>query len=168
MNKYIETNRLILRPLKITDASDVYEWVSDPDVNRFMLYPLYTDIDQVKKWISYLQDEDNEFAFCLKDTGKVIGAGSIRFKPRYDAYEIGYNLNRQYWGKGYASEAAKALIEWAYQELGARVFCARHANANIASEKVIKKCGFQFVKYDFYKKIGKEEPLPSSFYIMYK
>ena len=55
MNRRIETQRLILRPLTEQDAQDVFEWVSDPQVNRYMPYSLYQNIGQVKEWISSIE-----------------------------------------------------------------------------------------------------------------
>lgn len=167
MNRKIETERLILRPLTVDDAKDVFEWVGDPIVNRFMPYPVYKSIDQVEKWISSLVDEKNEFGFCLKDNGKVIGSGSIKFDPESNSYELGYNINRAFWGNGYATEASKALIQWAYQKLGARDFCAAHATANTASGNVIKKCGFIFDKYGQYSRYDGSETFDATFYIMH-
>lgn len=167
MIKKIETKRLFLRPLTQRDSEDVFEWVSDPIVNRYMPYSLYQNIHQVEDWIASLNDEENEFAFCLKDTGKVIGAGSITFDPAQNAYELGYNINRAFWGNGYATEASKALIHWAYQELDARDFCCNHANANTASGNVIKKCGFHFDRYGQYSRFDGSETFEASFYIMH-
>ncbi len=167
MNRRIETERLILRPLTMEDAKDVFDWVGDPVVNRFMPYPVYESIKQVEKWISTLNDEKNELGFCLKDTGKLIGAGSITFDSERNAYNLGYNINRTFWGKGYATEASKAMIQWAYQELGARDFCANHATANTASGNVIKKCGFQFDHYGHYSRFDGSETFDATFYIMH-
>lgn len=167
MNKKIETERLFLRPLAVSDAKDVFEWVSDPIVNRFMPYSVYENISQVEEWLSSLADEENEFAFCLKETGKVIGSGSITFNPERNAYELGYNINRAFWGCGYATEAAKAMIQWAYQELGARDFCANHAKANTASGNVIKKCGLQFDHYGQYSRFDGSETFDAVCYIMH-
>ena len=111
MERIIFTERLILRPLDEADASDVFEWVGDPVVNKYMPYPVYQHVDQVKKWIGKIKDEDNEFAFVLKSTGKVIGSGGISFDPEENAYELGYNLNRAFWDQGFATEAAKAIIK---------------------------------------------------------
>lgn len=96
MKKEIETERLLLRPLTLDDAQDMFEWVGDPIVNRYMPYSLYHDVEQVKEYIASLPEEANEFAFCLKDTGKVIGAGGISFDAQFSAYELGYNFNRAY------------------------------------------------------------------------
>lgn len=167
MNRKIETERLILRPLTVEDAKDVFEWVGDPIVNRYMPYPVYKSISQVEKWVSSQSDAANEFGFCLKDTGKVIGAGSITFDPERNAYELGYNLNRAFWGNGYATEASKAMIHWAYQELGAREFCANHATANVASGNVIRKCGFSFDHYGQYSRFDGSETFDATFYVMH-
>ena len=144
--KTIETERLMIRPINIDDAYDVFEWASDPIVNKFMPYPLHDNVHQAEEWINSLENK-NEFVFVLKSSGKVIGGGSMSYAEEYKAYELGYNLKRQYWGMGYATEASNAMIRWAYQSLGARDFFARHANENYASGNVIKKCGFQFENY---------------------
>lgn len=166
MDRIIETQRLILRPLTASDAGDVFEWVGDPVVNRYMPYALYQDVKQVEAWIASLGDK-NEFGFCLKATGKVIGAGSISFNAEENAYELGYNLNRAYWGSGYATEAAKAMIQWAYRQLGARDFYACHATANAASGNVIRKCGFQFDRYSQYDRYDGSETFDASCYTMH-
>lgn len=166
MVKRIETERLILRPLTMEDAPDVFEWASDPVVNRYMPYPLHKNVHQAEEWISSLK-EKNEFCFCLKDTGKVIGAGSVTFHAEYEAYELGYNLNRQFWGCGYATEAARAMIQWAYQKLGARNFFARHANENTASKNVIIKCGFQFDRYGKLPRYDGSEVFEASYYTLH-
>lgn len=159
----IETERLIIRPISIDDAGDVFEWASDPAVNKYMPYPLHKNRCQAQEWISSLQDK-NEFVFVLKDSGEIIGGGSMSYKEEYQAYELGYNLKRKHWGMGYATEASKAMIQWAYEKLGAHDFFARHANANHASGNVIIKCGFQFEKYGVLEKYDGSEKFEASYY----
>lgn len=161
--KVIESERLIIRPIEIDDAKDVFEWAGDPVVNRYMPYPLHKDIHQAEEWIRSLGDK-NEFVFCLKDTGEVVGGGSMSYREAFGAYELGYNLKRKHWGMGYATEASKALIRWAYEELGVHDFMARHANANHASGNVIKKCGFQFERYVKLEKYGGNEAFDATYY----
>ena len=164
MNRLIETGRLILRPLVIEDAKDVFEWVADPIVNRYMPYALYQNVHQAEEWITSLLEDKNEFGFYLKDAKKVIGSGSITFSEERAAYALGYNLNRNFWGMGYATEAAKAMIEWAFQNLDAKDFYAIHANENVASGKVLQKCGFEFTHYGQYSRYDGSETFDASFY----
>lgn len=163
MKKVIETERLILRPIILEDATDVFEWVSDPVVNRYLPYALYTDIEQVKEWIKSIQDADNEFAFYVKEIDKVIGTGGISYNQESKKYELGYNINQKFWGKGYATEAAKAMIKWAYDTLGAREFSAEFATDNVASGKVLEKCGFRFKKYGQYSRFDGSETFDATF-----
>lgn len=167
MEKRIETERLLLRPLEQRDAADVFEWVSDPIVNRFMPYALYDNIGQVEQWIASIKDEDNIFAFCLKDTGKVIGSGDVGFDGEKNMFHLGYNLNRAFWGNGYATEAARGMIRWAHTECGARNFFTQHANANTASRNVILKCGFQFEHYGQYSRFDGSETFDASCYTLH-
>lgn len=113
MNRYIETERLILRPLVVEDAKEAFGWMGDPGVNRYMSYSLYQNVSQVEEWIQSIKAEDNIFAFYLKDEKKVIGSGGVGYDSDKKAYRIGYNINRAFWGKGYATEAAQAMIRWA-------------------------------------------------------
>ena len=164
MKRIIYTERLVLRPLNESDAQDVCEWVGDPVVNRFMPYSVYQNADQVKKWLGQLKDENNVFGFALKSTGKVIGSGSVTYSFEENTYRLGYNLNRAFWNQGYATEAAKAIIGWAYENLGAREFMARHANANPASGKVLLKCGFAFERYGQYSRYDNSETFEATYY----
>lgn len=165
--KRIETERLILRPLTIGDAEQVFVWCSDPKVNTFMPYPRYTEVEKVREWIASVKEESNEFGFVLKETGLLIGSGSITPLKVEGAYEVGYNLRSDCWGRGYATEAAKAMIRWAHDELGARDFTATHANANTASGNVIRKCGFVFDHFTTYEKTDGNEVFEASAYKMH-
>lgn len=165
MERYIETERLIIKPLSQEDAPEVFEWASDKIVNRFLPYQPYKSVAQVRKWIASIEDEDYEFGFFLKDGGKCIGSGSIGRNQNGD-YDLGYNFNRNYWGRGYATEAGKALIDWAYHQLGARSFASNHAIENVASGRVIEKCGFQFSHYGQYSRFDGSETFDAKFYRM--
>lgn len=156
----IETERLTLKPLTVSDAPAVFKWVGDERVNKFMLYSLYTSVSEVEKWISSIPLSKHEFGFFLKD-GTLIGAGSVHYNSEYRAYEIGYNLNADFWGKGYATEGAKALIAWAKEELSAKNFVAVYAAANTASKRVLEKCGFTFWKNASYSRYDGSETFPA-------
>ena len=144
----------------------MFKWASDPIVNRFMPYNCHKSVEESKAWIASIAPEDYEFGFFLKVSGECIGSGSIG-KDTSGAYNLGYNLNRAYWNQGYATEAGKALIAWAYEHLNARDFAAAHATANVASGRVIQKGGFQFEKYGRYGRFDGSEIYEASFYKMH-
>lgn len=165
MNRIIETERLLIRPFTIEDAQAAFVWLSDPRVNRYMPYPLYETVEQAINWISSLTEESNEFVFILKESGQPIGAGSIKLQDD-GRWEVGYNIRYDCWNQGYTTEAAKALIQWAYDQCGARRFMARHATANVASGKVLRKCGYQFERYGEYSRYDGSETFPATYYSM--
>lgn len=93
-------------------------------------------------------------------TGELIGCCGIRpFKTEAYTYELGFHLRRKYWGLGYASEAAKAVINYSFEELKAASLFAGHHPENKASEKLLKRLGFQYVGEDFYAPTGLNHPL---------
>lgn len=76
-------------------------------------------------------------------------------------------LNRKFLGMGYATEASKAMIQWAHQNMDAHDFFARHANENTASGNVITKCGFRFKKYGQYSRYDGSEIFEASYYTLH-
>lgn len=165
----IETERLILRPLTTADAEAEFVWLSDPVVNQYMPYNLYTDIADVVKWLEFAATTDAElhFGFVRKEDGLLIGAGSIGPKDNEEgAWEFGYNLRRDAWNQGYATEATKALINLARKEYGIRTFVANHAAANPASGRVMEKCGLHFDHDGEYSRFDGSETFPAKFWKM--
>lgn len=140
----IETERLILRALTPDDAAAVFAWTSDPLVNRYMRYPLYTSVEQAYPWLSAVTDSPFDFGFVRKSDGLLIGSGGVVPDDDRLEWELGYNLRRDCWGQGYATEAARAMLRFAYEVHGARNFIACHVLENTASGRVMEKCGFVY------------------------
>lgn len=138
----IKTERLLIRPFSISDAEDAFEWRSDPEVNRFMPYPCDDNVEELRQRIEEWIADNDKYAIVLKETDKVIGDISLEWSEKDKAYEIGYNINRSFWRKGYATEAVRGLLDWAYNERGIRDFTAFYAKDNVASGRVLEKCGF--------------------------
>lgn len=138
--KEIRTERLLIRPFRLSDAEDVFEWRSDPEVNKFMPYPCDDSVEDLRVRIGEWIEENDKFAIELG--GKVIGDISLEWSEKDKAYEIGYNINRSFWRNGYATEAVRGLIDWAVKELSAHDFTAFYAKENGASGRVLEKCGF--------------------------
>ena len=148
----LQTERLLLRPFECSDAEAVFTcWESDPDVARYMFWTSHNDIEKTKEWLAFEvgQIEKNDwyrFALVLKDTDELIGTGLIYFEEEVDCWEIGYNLGKKYWGKGYTTEAMRRIVSFATEELNIPEIVGRYAKENPASGKVMEKLGFQFEK----------------------
>lgn len=165
----IETDRLILRPLKIEDAQAVYQWVSDERVAKYMVYNTYTSLEDAVEWLTMLQEPDEEyhFGFVRKEDGLLIGSGSIGPESeRKEFWAFGYNFRYDCWGNGYATEAAKAMIKFANDQFGVMKFSSSHAEPNKASGRVMEKCGLHFVKYGEFKKLDGTSKMRSMEYEM--
>ncbi|MBO2516936.1 MAG: hypothetical protein CW338_06645 [Clostridiales bacterium] len=151
MNHQIETERLILRPFTAEDDAVIMRISSDPETVKYLFFwgrPGKTprqDTDRflyehaLKEW----QREPvrmREYALVLKETGEVIGDASIE---KYDAEkgEIGWILLPEYRGHGYATEAAKRLLRFGFEELGLRVILAECDIRNPASFHVMERAG---------------------------
>lgn len=170
MEPVIETERLILilRPLTVADAKAVLEWCSDERVIRFLSYTGYDDINIAIDWLDSL-DEKTEWnwGFVLKESGRLIGSGSIGENGYMEGYwGIGYNIRYDCWNRGYTTEAMKAIICFAHTELGVNKVCSCHAVDNLASGRVMEKCGLKFSHYGVYSKLDNSETFKAKFYIM--
>lgn len=92
-------------------------------------------------------------------TGELIGCCGIRpFKTQTNYYEIGFHLRKKYWGKGYALEAAKAVIDYSFEILGADKLYAGHHPENEASRKILTKLGFKYLEKKYYEPTGLYHP----------
>ncbi len=147
--KTIKTRRLSLRPYEQTDAARVAYLAGDYDVAKMCSrvphpYPIaaaYSFFDIAEKGFA----DGHEYAFAvLAPIDGVIGScGVMRSgKPEDATWELGYWFGMPYWGLGYASEAARGVMDWARQELGAKVFVSGHFADNPASGNVLRKLGF--------------------------
>jgi len=142
----IHTERLILREFTPMDFDAVHEYASDPEVVRYMPFGPNTVEDSrnfLNRAIGRQKEEgrtDFELAVVLKDGGKLIGGCRLN-KTSNLAAHIGYIFNRGYWGRGYATEAARALVRHGFAELGAHRIYATCDPDNIASRRVLEKAG---------------------------
>ncbi len=148
----LETDRLILRPFQEDDVKDVFEcWESDPDVAKYMFWTSHNDIEKTREWVSFelgqIEKPDwYRFAIELKDTNTLIGTALIYYEEEVEGWEIGYNLGKKYWGKGYTTEVMEKVIDFAKRELGISQIVGRYAKENPASGNVMNKLGFKYEK----------------------
>ena len=149
MRIHLETERLILRNLVAEDDQAVFLWCGDPDVARYMVYPVYTKAEDVRAWIETLNPDDPdayEVGIVLKSTGELIGSGGIYYKSETGLWTIGYNLRKDQWGNGYAVEMIRGLIEYARSQREVRGITGTFANENTRSRRVMEKLGMAFLE----------------------
>jgi ribosomal-protein-alanine N-acetyltransferase len=147
-NHILETEYLLLRAPSLADADAIKAIVAHPDIAKMMLnipYP-YPD-DAAEAWISkMLSSEEMHYSFLitLRETGTLIGATGIHPHERFSRAEIGYWLGVDFWNKGYASEACRALVDFGFGTLGLERIQASYFTENIASRRVMEKAGMQY------------------------
>lgn len=145
----IVTERLILRQMKVSDSSDMFEYASQKELTRYLTWTAHPNEDYTKEYLKYLQTryaagDFYDFAVTLKDSGKMIGTcGFTRFNTAHNSAEIGYVINPAYQGIGIATEAARAVLDFGFSELKLHRIEARHMVGNDASHKVMEKLGMK-------------------------
>lgn len=151
-----QTKRLILRHLKIDDTQLLHEILSDKETMIF--YPATYSIDAVKKWVnksikSYKENNFGLWAVTLKDTKEFIGQCGISLQNINGKIvpEIGYHINKKFWNKSYATEAADACLGYGFKKLNLKEIFIHTYIKNIPSQRVAEKIGMKklFV-YDKY------------------
>lgn len=164
----LETERLILRAHTIDDAEGCFAWQSDPIATKFLSRSTSTDISETREWLKKIENADSlMWAMVLKENGALIGTcaiGESSYMPGY--WNFAYYLRRDEWNKGYATEAAKAMIKYAKEEQGIKNFCAVHAVDNPASGRVIEKCGLKFHHFGEYSKLDGSATFKAKYYIL--
>jgi RimJ/RimL family protein N-acetyltransferase len=149
METLFTSSRLFFREFTIEDAPLIYDLNSDPEVVKY-LHELPTTKDVALQTIRYTiipQYEQNNFgrwATFLKDTQEFIGWCGLKYRKDLDLIDLGYRFKKKFWGSGYATEAALRTIEYAKEPLHlTKIHGFAHID-NIASWKVLEKCGMRF------------------------
>jgi ribosomal-protein-alanine N-acetyltransferase len=145
--KTIITERLLLRRFSEDDAEEVFAIAKDPDVGPRAGWHPHADVEETLSVLREIIMPSDAFAVTLKDSGKIIGNISIendRYRPDANSGELGYWLGKEYWGNGYMTEAARAVIDYAFGEKGLSMLGICTSPVNARSQGVIKKCGFVY------------------------
>lgn len=147
----IETNRLLLTHLLDSDAAKVFSLFSDSRIIEFYDLEAFTKEDEARSWIHkhrgrFENGEGIRWAIRHKEKGLLLGTcGFNALADRQHSGEIGYEISPDYWGDGIATEAVRAIIEWAFTtglKLPLRRIVARTMLNNEASAGLLKKLGF--------------------------
>ncbi len=146
----LSTKRLFLRRLLKTDYRDMYEYASDNEVTRYLTWDVHPDPHYTMRYLSYIipkyrTGEFHDWAVILKESGKMIGTcGFTSFSYTHNSAEIGYVLNRDYWGRGLICEAIRAVMRVGFMELNLHRIEAKYMINNAKSRRVMEKCGMSF------------------------
>jgi [ribosomal protein S5]-alanine N-acetyltransferase len=138
------TKSLVLRRPKDSDAAAIYEYASDPEVTRYMVWRTATELRETVEVLAtrapaWESGEEFVWVLTIQPEDRVIGAIACRVEDA--AADIGYVLNRHFWGQGYATEAAQAVVDWAMSLPGINRVWATCDVDNLASARVLEKVG---------------------------
>lgn len=147
----IETNRLILREYTLDDFDNLYEIVSDPETMRH--YPKPFDEERTRDWIEWNLENYKNYGFglwvvTLKETGEFIGDCGISIQNiDWELLpEIGYHIHKKYWRRGFGSEAARAVRDWAFENTDYNCIYSYMKYTNVGSYSTAIANGMRKVK----------------------
>lgn len=149
----IETPRLLIRPFRINDLDDFYEYASVDGVGQMAGWKPHENKEISRLILNEFIEGKKTFALELKENAKVIGSIGIekynenKFNGDFNqkrGRELGYVLSKSYWGMGLMPEAVKSVISYCFEQLSLDFLTVGHFKWNKQSKSVIKKCGFQF------------------------
>ena len=146
----LKTERLILRPLRMSDARDLFAYAQDPQVSRHVLWDTHESLSDSRQFLrgairQYRRGQPGSFAITLRDSGRMIGTiGYMWINVEYKSAEVGYSLSRDYWNKGIMTEALRRVIAFGFEELRLNRIEAQHEVDNPASGRVMAHAGMRY------------------------
>ncbi len=156
MKIIFETERLLFREFTEDDAQLLFDLNKDEAIRKYVHEPaptLASAQSALKEIIlpQYYLYNYGRWALHLKTTNGFIGWCGLKYMKESEEVDLGYRLMKKYWNKGYATEAAKATIKYGFENFQVERIIARAHKENIASIKVIEKCGIKFLCDEIYK-----------------
>ncbi|KAA6214680.1 N-acetyltransferase [Streptomyces albofaciens JCM 4342] len=155
MRAFLETDRLVLRPFTADDAGRLFALDNDPDVMRFINGGRPTTHEEIaERTLPRLLHDHPCFGtrgyWAASEKGTGVFLGWFEFRPLEDdspaVVELGYRLNKAAWGRGYATEGARALIDKGFTEFAVERVTANTMAVNRASRRVMEKSGLSFLR----------------------
>lgn len=147
----IETERLILRPWRETEAPVLFRYAADPDIGSAAGWPPHTSVENSLEIIRTVFSAPETYAVVLKDTCEPVGSCGIMFSDslhsadmKQGEAEIGYWIGKPYWGQGLIPEAVRALLSRCFCDLALDAVWCGYYDGNTKSKRVCEKCGFRY------------------------
>jgi ribosomal-protein-alanine N-acetyltransferase len=145
----LETEHLVLRQLTDADAPALFEYYSDPEFTRFIGFDTHTSLENTRRFIAwitdiYAQKDSIRWGIQLKESNHLIGTCGLHFWKRdIRCAEVGYHVGRPFWGRGFATEVLRAMVDFGFHRMDLNRIEGRHNDGNDASGRVLEKVGFQ-------------------------
>ena len=146
----LETDRLHLRAIRVSDAADMYDYAKRDEVTKYLLWNPHPDVTYTRRYLEYLAGRYRlgqfyDWAIVSKSDQRMIGTcGFVRFDCPHNSAEIGYVLSPDYQGQGYMYEAARRVMQFGFSVLGLHRIEARYMIENASSRQVMEKLGMTF------------------------
>ncbi len=146
----METDRLILRPWKWSDAESLYQYAKDPAIGPIAGWPVHTSVENSLEIIKAVLTEPETYAVCLKEDNKAIGCVGLMIGDHSNIGlpdkegEIGYWIGAPFWGQGLIPEAVNETIRYAFDTLKLEALWCGYFEGNEKSKRVQEKCGFRY------------------------
>jgi ribosomal-protein-alanine N-acetyltransferase len=154
METILETERCYLRELSVDDAQSFYDLNADPEVVRYTGDNPFKNIQEAESFLENYEQYNlygfGRWAVIDKKTNEFLGWCGLKYIPESDAIDLGYRFFRKHWNQGYATETAKACLEYGFNKLNMSKIIGRAIEANVYSVKILEKIGMSFVgKFEF-------------------
>lgn len=145
----VETDRLLLRPLSMRDAADMFDYSRDPEVARHVLWDAHRSMNDTKGYLRYIIGQyhsasPSSWGIVWKENNRLIGTiGFMSYSEPDNEVELGYSLARAYWNRGIMTEALRAVLRECFVVLRIHRVEAMHESINPSSGRVMEKCGMR-------------------------
>lgn len=154
MPPLLETPRLTLRQMSEADAGHVYLLNGSPQVTRYLGEPTLDSPEQALAILrthifpQYEKYGVGRWAVVLKAGAEFIGWCGLKYLADPDEYDLGYRFRESFWGQGYATEAARAVLQFGREQLPGKRIVGKVLVENLASRRVLEKLGLRFTAYE--------------------
>lgn len=151
----IETERLIFRKFTLDDLPTLIEQRSDPEVNKYLGGTRLQNPEALAKRLDFYISCYDKFGFgnCAmiwKPTGEMIGSAGLQPLEDSGEIEVGYNMIKEFWGRGIGTEAARGWLEYGFNTAGLERIVAVAIEANRGSTRIMEKLGMRYEKTELH------------------